>query len=162
QGRARRAAQLQRLPHAAHQRSAGDRGPSGGEQRGARGRGRARDVVRDAGGGERGLRGDWEANPETPGKRPAASWMTPRQRFRAEVRGGPSVGLALGGTVEGLQVFSPVRTASIVDVTTNTLGALLGAGGVALLIAAVVAAKGARSYLGVPTLLVAGAYAGAA
>ena len=81
---------------------------------------------------------------------------------RAEIRRATLVGLALSATVEGLQVFSPVRTASIVDVTTNTLGALLGAGGVALLIAAVVAAKGARSYLGVPTLLVAGAYAGAA
>ena len=81
---------------------------------------------------------------------------------RAEIRRATLVGLALSATVEGLQVFSPVRTASIVDVTTNTLGALLGAGGVALLIAAVVGAKGARSYLGVPTLLVAGAYAAAA
>ena len=81
---------------------------------------------------------------------------------RAEIRGATLVGLALSATVEGLQVFSPVRTASIVDVTTNTLGALLGAGGVALLIAAVVAAKGARSYLGVPTFLVAAGYAGAA
>src|SRR5947208_1305999 len=81
---------------------------------------------------------------------------------RAEIRRSTLVGLALSATVEGLQVFSPVRTASIVDVTTNTLGALLGAGGVALLIAAVVAAKGARSYLGVPTFLLAAAYGGAA
>ena len=80
---------------------------------------------------------------------------------RAEIRRATIVGLALSATVEGLQVFSPVRTASIVDVTTNTLGALVGAGGVALLIAAVVAAKGARSYIGVPTFLVAGAYGGA-
>src|SRR5437870_2735845 len=49
---------------------------------------------------------------------------------RAEIRRATLVGLALSATVEGLQVFSPVRTASIVDVTTNTLGALLGAGGV--------------------------------
>src|SRR5204863_6283011 len=81
---------------------------------------------------------------------------------RAEIRRSTLVGLALSATVEGLQVFSPVRTASIVDVTTNTLGALLGAGGVALLIAAVVAAKGARSYLGVPTFLLAAAYGSAA
>src|SRR6184192_406997 len=81
---------------------------------------------------------------------------------RAEIRRSTLVGLALSATVEGLQVFSPVRTASIVDVTTNTLGALLVAGGVALLIAAVVAAKGARSYLGVPTFLLAAAYGGAA
>src|SRR6266566_1463862 len=81
---------------------------------------------------------------------------------RAEIRRATLVGLALSATVEGLQVFSPVRTASIVDVTTNTLGALVGAGAVALLIAAVVAAKGARSYLGVPSFLVAGAYGAAA
>ena len=80
---------------------------------------------------------------------------------RAEIRQATVVGLALSATVEGLQVFSPVRTASIVDVTTNTLGALGGAAAVALLIAAVVAAKGARSYLGVPTFLLAGAYGGA-
>src|SRR5438067_9012550 len=80
---------------------------------------------------------------------------------RAEIRRATLVGLALSATVEGLQVFSPVRTASIVDVTTNTLGALVGAGAVALLIAAVVAAKGARSYLGVPSSLVAGAYGAA-
>jgi len=80
---------------------------------------------------------------------------------RAEMRRATLVGLALSATVEGLQVFSPVRTASIVDVTTNTLGALGGAGAVALLIAAVVAAKGARSYLGVPSFLLAGAYGGA-
>src|SRR5256884_790827 len=80
---------------------------------------------------------------------------------RAEIRRATLVGLALSATVEGLQVFSPVRTASIVDVTTNTLGALGGAGAVALLIAAVVAAEGARSYLGVPAFLVAGAYGGA-
>lgn len=81
---------------------------------------------------------------------------------RAEIRRATLVGLALSATVEGLQVFSPVRTASIVDVTTNTLGALLGSGAVALLIASVVAAKGARSYLGVPTFLVSAAYGGAA
>src|SRR5947207_379297 len=80
---------------------------------------------------------------------------------RAEIRRATLVGLSLSATVEGLQVFSPVRTASIVDVTTNTLGALVGAGAVALLIAAVVAAKGARSYLGVPSFLVAGAYGAA-
>src|SRR5256886_16599739 len=79
---------------------------------------------------------------------------------RAEIRRATVVGLALSASVEGLQVFSPVRTASIVDVTTNTLGALAGAGAAALLISAVVAARGARSYLGVPPFLLAGAYRG--
>jgi glycopeptide antibiotics resistance protein len=69
------------------------------------------------------------------------------------------VGLALSATVEGLQTFSPVRNASLVDVTTNTLGALAGAVAVTLLIAQVQRAKGARSYLGMPAFLFAGAYA---
>src|SRR5207248_2438793 len=92
-----------------------------------------------------------------------AVWVvtSPSGAVRAEIRRATLVGLALSATVEGLQVFSPVRTASIVDVTTNTLGALVGAGAVALLIAAVVAARGARSYLGVPSFLVAGAYGAA-
>src|SRR5690242_17198455 len=77
---------------------------------------------------------------------------------RAEIRRATIVGLALSATVEGLQVFSPVRTASIVDVTTNTLGAFLGSAAVAILIARLVAARGARSYLGVPIAFVAGAY----
>src|SRR5207244_1625322 len=232
QGRSGRAAQFQRLPHAAHQRSAGDRGASRVERRSAGRRGRARDVVRDAGGGERDLRRHGKADPQAPGQGPAARGELSVQRFvaarwgyvavvllatltqlhpspdltaagarlaraftpslgwrdaidglrntvlfaglgavwvvtspsgavRAEIRRATLVGLALSATVEGLQVFSPVRTASIVDVTTNTLGALVGAGAVALLIAAVVAAKGARSYLGVPSFLVAGAYGAA-
>src|SRR6266700_4559589 len=76
-----------------------------------------------------------------------AVWVvtSPSGAVRAEIRRATLVGLALSATVEGLQVFSPVRTASIVDVTTNTLGALLGAGAVALLIAAVVAARGATA-----------------
>src|SRR5256714_2280909 len=69
---------------------------------------------------------------------------------RAEIRRATLVGLALSATVEGLQVFSPVRTASIVDVTTNTLGALLGAAAVALLVAAAAAGGGARASPWVP------------
>ncbi len=77
---------------------------------------------------------------------------------RAEIRRATLVGLALSVTVEGLQVFSPVRTASIVDVSTNTLGAFLGSAALAIVIARLVADRGARSYLGVPILFVAGAY----
>ncbi len=67
-------------------------------------------------------------------------------------------GLALSATVEGLQVFSPVRIASLVDVSTNTLGALGGAVVTALLIAGTQRSRGARSYLGVPTWLLVGGY----
>src|SRR5207249_6528421 len=77
---------------------------------------------------------------------------------RAEIRRSTLVALALSATVEGLQVFSPVRTASIVDVTTNTLGALGGAVSMAVLVTAVVRARDGHFLLGVPTFLLAGAY----
>src|SRR5881398_3181599 len=80
---------------------------------------------------------------------------------RAEIRRATLVGLALSATVEGLQVFSPIRTASIVDVTTNTLGAFAGALVVALFLAALHRARHSRSYLGVPTFLFTGAYTAA-
>ncbi len=79
-------------------------------------------------------------------------------KVRAEITRATLFGLALSVTVEGLQTFSPVRNASIVDVTTNTLGALAGALATALLVAAVRRAKGGRSYVGIPTFLPAAAY----
>ena len=74
------------------------------------------------------------------------------------VRRATLAGLALSAGVELLQVFSPVRRASILDLASNTAGAFAGAFGAALLIAATVRARGGRSYLGVPTFLGAGAY----
>src|SRR2546427_722114 len=79
-------------------------------------------------------------------------------RVGAEIERASLVALGLSVTVEGLQVFSPIRTASIVDVTTNTLGALGGALVVAYLLVALHRARNHRSYLGVPTFLPAGAY----
>lgn len=78
-------------------------------------------------------------------------------RLGTEIRNATISGFALSALVEGLQLFSPVRTASIMDVATNGGGALLGALGTAVLIGRVHAARGRRSYLGVPMLLVAGA-----
>src|SRR5438132_10354621 len=79
-------------------------------------------------------------------------------RVGAEIERATLVGFGLSVTVEGLQVFSPIRTASIVDVTTNTLGAFAGALVVALFLAALHRARGARSYFGVPTFVLTGAY----
>jgi VanZ family protein len=79
-------------------------------------------------------------------------------RVTAEIRAATLTGLALGVVIEGVQAFSPVRTASLVDVATNTLGALGGVLGVVWLLGAVRRGYGARSYLGVPVWLVAGAY----
>jgi VanZ family protein len=76
-------------------------------------------------------------------------------RLGSEIRGVTIAGFSLSTLVEGLQLFSPVRTASIMDVATNGTGALLGAAGTALVIAAVHRARGRRSYFGVPMLLLA-------
>ena len=84
---------------------------------------------------------------------------SPSGRVRAEIWRATLVAFALSATVEGLQIFSPVRTASIVDVTTNTLGACGGAVFMALLVTAVVRARDGHFLLGVPTFLLAGAYA---
>ncbi|MGH7690288.1 MAG: VanZ family protein, partial [Gemmatimonadaceae bacterium] len=64
----------------------------------------------------------------------------------------------LSFVVEGTQVFSPSRTASILDLATNTFGAFLGAVIVAFLIVDLARAKGQRSYLGVPAFVLAAAY----
>ena len=89
-----------------------------------------------------------------------AVWVltSPTGQVKREMRRATLVGLALSATVEGAQVFSAVRTASIVDVTTNTVGAFLGAAAIALLIFEAQRARGARSYLGVPAALAAVSY----
>ena len=79
-------------------------------------------------------------------------------KVRQEVWRSALWGCAISVTVEGLQVFSPIRTASIIDVTTNTLGTLGGSVVVAMLITEVVRRRGTRSYLGLPTFLAAASY----
>ncbi len=81
--------------------------------------------------------------------------------IRGEIRRAVIAGCLLSACVEGVQVFSPSRTASIMDLATNTLGAWLGAVGVAYLLADAARARGAKSYLGIPAFLVAGSYVGA-
>ncbi len=56
-------------------------------------------------------------------------------RLRREVAVAGGVGLLLGLLAETAQLFSPVRMASILDVLTNGLGALLGAAALANIIA---------------------------
>jgi glycopeptide antibiotics resistance protein len=79
-------------------------------------------------------------------------------RVRSEIRWATAAGFVLSATVEAVQVFSPVRTASVVDLATNTVGALAGAAGTWLLIVEVQRARGARSYLGLPATLLAAGY----
>ena len=78
-----------------------------------------------------------------------------------EIRLATLTSFLLSTTVEACQVFSPIRTASLVDVTTNTVGGLAGAVAMAILFIALRDSRGRRSWLGVPMLLVAGPYAAA-
>jgi len=72
------------------------------------------------------------------------------------------ISLLLSTTVETLQLLSPVRTSSVLDVATNTLGGFAGAAATVVLLTAVQHARGKKSYLGVPMLLIAMPYALAA
>lgn len=67
-------------------------------------------------------------------------------------------GLVASVSVETAQLFSDNRKASILDVITNTTGAFAGAFALLLMVVIARERKGARSYVGIPTLTLAGAY----
>ncbi|MEP6494298.1 MAG: VanZ family protein [bacterium] len=79
--------------------------------------------------------------------------------LRREIRKATVTSFLLSAAVEGMQVFSPVRNASILDLSTNTLGGLGGALFTVVLLAAIQKARRGKSYVGVPTSLIAGPYA---
>jgi glycopeptide antibiotics resistance protein len=81
------------------------------------------------------------------------------RRISRDVKQTAVVSFVLSAIVEGVQTFSPVRTASLIDVAMNTLGGIAGAVTAAKLIATVRTARSERSYVGVPALLIAGPYA---
>ncbi|MEO9046224.1 MAG: VanZ family protein [Gemmatimonadaceae bacterium] len=68
------------------------------------------------------------------------------------------ISLLLSSCVETLQLFSPIRNSSIIDVTTNTLGGFFG--GLATLGVFSVVHAGARrkTYIGMPAILFAASY----
>lgn len=68
-------------------------------------------------------------------------------------------GAAISLGVETAQLFSPVRNASIVDLLTNTVGTAIGAVGFVLLVRLAAGLRGRRSFIGIPALTLAGAYA---
>lgn len=86
--------------------------------------------------------------------RPGRSWV--------ELRNAVVSGACASLFVESVQLLSDTRVASVLDVFTNTSGALLGALFLALLVRGVAAGSGARSYVGIPAWIFATAYAGAA
>jgi glycopeptide antibiotics resistance protein len=93
-----------------------------------------------------------------------AVWVVTSLSGRAtrEIRPATLISFLLGATAEGLQLLSPVRTSSIIDVATNTLGGFAGAVATVGLLATIQHARRDKSYLGIPMLLVAAPYALAA
>lgn len=77
------------------------------------------------------------------------------------VVGAVASGAAASLTVEMVQLFSISRTASVLDLTTNTLGALAGAVILRLTVRSLEARRGRPALFGAPSLLLAGAYGAA-
>jgi VanZ family protein len=67
-------------------------------------------------------------------------------------------GALLSALVEAAQLLDRGRVASVIDLTADTAGSLLGALGTVLLIVVARAGVGRRSYLGLPAVLLAGPY----
>jgi VanZ family protein len=71
-------------------------------------------------------------------------------------------GAGVSACVELLQLYSTTRTASVLDVVTDAVGALLGAAGLVVLVISVAGRRDARSFVGLPALVFAGSYGVAA
>jgi len=84
----------------------------------------------------------------------AAAGRTSRQLLWAL---GTGAAISLG--VETAQLFSATRTASIIDVCTNTLGTAIGAIAFILLVRLAASLKSRRSFVGIPASAIAGPYA---
>ncbi len=80
----------------------------------------------------------------------------------AALRGPALSGAALSLAAEVLQLFILDRHASVLDVLTNTAGAVLGAAAIAIAVQTAQAARNQKSYVGVPAVAFAIAYLGAA
>ena len=87
-------------------------------------------------------------------------WLltAPRRRTRRALILAVATGAAISLTVELMQVLSATRRASVLDLATNTLGALLGAAVVAAAVRVIESRRGRALSVGVPGLVFAGAY----
>lgn len=86
----------------------------------------------------------------------------PGARLMRAIGAATATGALLSAIVEATQLLSTTRTASFLDVMTNTGGALAGAVAVVLAAWAVHEKRGARSFIGIPAFVFAGAYLAAA
>jgi VanZ family protein len=78
--------------------------------------------------------------------------------LRRVVALGTLTGAAISAVVEFAQLFSSNRTSSLVDVATNTAGALAGTIGLLVIAALSNQRRGARSFVGLPTVFFAASY----
>ncbi|HEX2166753.1 MAG TPA: VanZ family protein [Longimicrobiales bacterium] len=83
-------------------------------------------------------------------------------RFRHAIVIATITGLFISAAVESAQLFSSLRQASVLDVLTNTGGAFMGGAGAVAMLHGARAAHGSRSFVGLPMLVFAAAYGGAA
>src|SRR5690606_17199794 len=81
-----------------------------------------------------------------------------RGRRRTLVLQAALTGLALSAAVETAQLLSPRRHSSLLDLATNTGGALAGALATAALWRGLAARRSERSYVGIPAFIFAACY----
>lgn len=93
-----------------------------------------------------------------------AVWIItgPGSRLGRRILEATLTGAALSATVESLQLFSARRTSSVLDVATNSGGALAGAVFMVALAWVVHRARGKRSFVGIPAFIFAAGYGAAA
>lgn len=84
--------------------------------------------------------------------------LTATGSLRRMVWGATASGAAISALVETTQLLSANRVTSFLDLATNTAGAFGGAVTLIVLVALAARWRGARSFVGVPALLFAGAY----
>jgi glycopeptide antibiotics resistance protein len=84
--------------------------------------------------------------------------LTSRARNHTLLGGAAVTGLALSVGIEAVQLIFSGRHSSILDVITNTGGALVGAAATVLAIELLRAARGRRSFVGVPAFVFAASY----
>ncbi|NNG16964.1 MAG: VanZ family protein [Gemmatimonadales bacterium] len=93
-----------------------------------------------------------------------AVWMItgPGTKVWASLRNAVITGAGISLTVESLQLWSALRRASVVDVLTNTAGSGVGALVLLTLVLIIRSKRGGRSFVGIPTITLAGSYVTAA
>ncbi len=87
-------------------------------------------------------------------------WMitAPAGRSLVSLRNAVLTGAGVSVLVEVAQLFSTTRTASVLDLLTNTVGSFVGAAALVVLVISVARRRGARSFVGLPAMVFATSY----